>query len=94
MYAGVPSATPSEVSEDEPLDALIAFATPKSVTTACCPVISTLSGLMSRCTTPRACAYASASTTSRRMRTASLTGISPSRASFARSDSPSTSGIV
>jgi hypothetical protein len=34
MYAGVPSATPSDVSDDEPDDALIAFATPKSVTTA------------------------------------------------------------
>jgi hypothetical protein len=56
MYAGVPSATPSEVSDVCPVDSLSALATPKSVTTAWWPEIRTLSGLMSRCTTPWACA--------------------------------------
>jgi hypothetical protein len=45
--------------------ALSAFAIPKSVTTAEPPDSSTLSGLMSRCTMPRSCAYASAFATSR-----------------------------
>ena len=94
MYAGVPSATPIEVREVRPVASLIALATPKSVTIAWCPLIKTLSGLMSRCTTPRVCAYASASATSRRMRTTSGTGSSPSRASRARNDSPSIRGIV
>ena len=96
MYAGVPIAMPSDVS-DAPaasVEAESAFATPKSVTTAEPPERSTLSGLMSRCTMPRACAYASAFATSRRMLTVSCTVSSCSRASRARSDSPSTYGIV
>jgi hypothetical protein len=52
MYAGVPNATPSDVSELSPVEALTAFATPKSVTTAWLSEISTLSGLISRWTTP------------------------------------------
>src|SRR6266516_2099916 len=51
MYAGVPSATPSDVMPpcSALLDALNAFATPKSVTIALPPESSTFSGLMSRC---------------------------------------------
>ena len=56
MYAGVPSATPSEVSVEPFAESLTAFATPKSVTIACWPEMRMLSGLMSRCTTPCACA--------------------------------------
>ena len=52
------------------------------------PASSTLSGLMSRCTTPFWCAYASALAISRKSRRLSLTGSSPWRASRARSDSP------
>ncbi len=86
---------PSDVSdEDEPLEADTALATPKSVTTAWPSESSTLSGLMSRCTTPLRCAYARASVTSRSMRRASPTGSSPSRASFTRSDSPLMYGIT
>jgi len=57
MYAGVPSVTPMEVSPVAPAgpDSLIALATPKSVTMAAPLDSSTLSGLMSRCTTPCAC---------------------------------------
>src|SRR3989442_14207314 len=44
MYAGVPSATPSEVSAVLPVDSATAFATPKSATSACLPEDSTLSG--------------------------------------------------
>ncbi len=51
--------------------ALMAFAIPKSVTVALPWERSTLSGLMSRCTTPWECANASARATSRRMLTAS-----------------------
>ena len=76
MYAGVPSATPSDVMPpcSALLDALNAFATPKSVTIALPPESSTLSGLMSRCTMPCSCAYASADAISRSMRTASVDG--------------------
>src|SRR6266704_5539246 len=82
MYAGVPSATPSDVKPpcSALLEALNAFATPKSVTIALPPESSTLSGLMSRCTMPRSYAYASADAISRRMRMAWLTGNSPCRA--------------
>ena len=71
----------------------MAFAMPKSVTTAAPPAMRTLSGLMSRCTTPRWCAYASARVTSRRIPITSVTASGP-RPSRARSDSPSTKGIV
>src|SRR5258706_9221593 len=81
IYAGVPSATPTEVRPLWPFAWLTAFATPKSATTAWLPESRTLSGLMSRCTMPRAWAYARASATSLRMRTASRTGSAPSRAS-------------
>src|SRR5688572_24197513 len=94
MYAGVPNATPSDVRPEALPDSLTALATPKSVTRAWPRLTITLSGLMSRCTTPCSCAYASASVTSRSNRTASATGSSPSRASFARSDSPSMNGIT
>ena len=76
------------------VDALTALATPKSVTMAEPPDMSTLSGLMSRCTTPASCAKASALATSRSTRIASITGSSPRWASWARSDSPFTYGIV
>ncbi len=53
---------------------LTALAMPKSVTMAAPPASMMLSGLMSRCTTPRSCAYASARATSRRMPMHSATG--------------------
>jgi len=62
MYAGVPTDVPSCVRElsatgvSVVLAAVSAFAMPKSVTTAVPPESRTLSGLMSRCTTPRSCA--------------------------------------
>ena len=52
MYAGVPSAMPIEVSAPVPVESATAFATPKSVTSACLPENSTLSGFTSRCTMP------------------------------------------
>jgi hypothetical protein len=50
------------------------WAIPKSATRACPPCSRMFSGLMSRCTTPRPCAYESASATSVARRTASATG--------------------
>ncbi len=94
MYAGVPRATPIEVSLPEPELFSTALATPKSVTSAWRPERRMLSGLMSRWTMPCLCAMARASATSRMMRTASGTGSSPSRASLARSDSPSMKGMM
>jgi len=67
---------------------------PKSVTTAVPPESSTLSGLMSRCTMPRSCAYASARVTSRRMLMVSPGESGPRSRSRARRLSPSTNGIV
>jgi hypothetical protein len=52
-----------------------------------------LSGLMSRWMMPRLCAYTSARATSLRMLTASRTDSGP-RESRARSDSPSTNGMM
>src|SRR5436305_1166207 len=60
MYAGVPIDVPICVSvapPDSVRDAEMAFAMPKSVTTAAPPDSSTLSGLMSRWTMPRSWAY-------------------------------------
>ena len=97
MYAGVPNDVPNCVSVAPvtwPRASLNALAMPKSVTTAEPPERSTFSGLMSRCTTPCSCAYASARATSRRMLMTSVIGSAPSFASRARSDSPSTNGIV
>jgi hypothetical protein len=97
MYAGVPSATPCEVRLLDalaPEETLTALATPKSVTTATPPEMRTLSGLTSRWITPRAWAYASADTTSRRIRTVSAIGNSPSRSTRVRSDSPLTNGMM
>ncbi len=86
IWVSVPPGTPVR-------DALIALAMPKSVTTAAPSERSTLSGLMSRCTTPWRCAYASARETSRRTLITSVTGIGP-RPRQARSDSPSTKGMM
>ena len=96
MYAGVPNAPPSEVTPwcSAFVAAVSALATPKSVTIALSPETTTLSGLMSRWTTPRAGAYANADAISRSRRTPAFSGSSPCLASRARSDSPSTNGIV
>ena len=76
MYAGVPSATPSEVNADgaQRGDALSAFATPKSVTIAGAAREQHVVGLDVAMHDAASCAYASASATSLRMRMASLTG--------------------
>src|ERR1041385_273479 len=76
MYAGVPIAPPAwvRVTAAPPSwvrEAVSALAMPKSVTTAAPWERSTFSGLMSRCTMPCPCAYASARATSRRMLTLS-----------------------
>jgi len=98
MYIGVPNEKPICVRDPPgavPWRAVeIAFATPKSVTTAAPPESSTLSGLMSRCTIPRSCAYASAVATSRRMFTPSVIDIAVPAVIMSRSDRPSTNGIV
>ena len=97
MYAGVPIDVPICVSVPPGASAraaLSAFAMPKSVTTAEPPVRSTLSGLMSRWTIPRSCAYASAFATSRSTPITSVIGSAPCAINRARSDSPSTKGIV
>ena len=71
MYAGVPIAIAGRgqpvVRATRPpcVAAATAFAMPKSATTAVPSLSSTFSGLMSRCTIPRRCAYASARATSR-----------------------------
>ena len=91
MYAGVPTVIPIEVSAPESCSALL---TPKSATTACDELSRMFSGFMSRWITPCACAKASASSVSRRMRTLSLTFIGPSRVIRARSDSPARKGIT
>src|SRR5688572_4558758 len=80
MYAGVPNAKPADVSVSATTASDSAFATPKSVTTACPSDSRTFSGLRSRCTTPRAWAYPMASTMSLTMPTASGMGSSPDRA--------------
>ena len=53
-----------------------------------------LCGLMSRCTTPRSCAYASARATSLRIDTVSRTDSGPFVAMHVPSDSPSTYGMT
>ena len=83
MYVGVPTDIPVPVrfapsdSSDAVRAATSARATPKSASTACPSSSRMFSGLMSRCTIPLRCAYASASATSIRMRTASRTGSFP-----------------
>ena len=97
MYAGVPIDVPTSVSvalSPAVRAAEIALAIPKSVTTAVPADSSTLSGLMSRWTTPCSCAYASARATSPRIRTTSgMMSAGPS-VSRLRSDSPWTNGMV
>ena len=95
MYVGVPIEVPATVSvppDTTVRDAEMAFAIPKSVTVALPAASSTLSGLMSRCTTPFACANARARATSRRMLITSPMVSGPC-ARRARTDSPSTYGI-
>ena len=93
---GVPNDMPICVSvpPGASRDAERAFAMPKSVTTAVPPESRTLSGLMSRCTTPRPCANSSARAMSRRMLMTSASDSAAPASSRARSDSPSTKGIV
>ena len=92
MYAGVPTATPVTVSRASPS---AARAIPKSDTSTwpVAPSTRMLSGFTSRCTTWRACAYASASATSRSIARTIATGGRGSRASRCASVSPSTSPI-
>ena len=96
MYAGVPSDVPTCVIVPPGacvLDAASAFAMPKSVTTAVPLDSSTFSGLMSRCTMPCACAYASACATLRRIARDSSNGMRPAD-NRARNESPRTNGMV
>src|SRR3982750_1364896 len=90
MYCGVPIEGPScvRVAPGAVIFAADkAFAIPKSVTTTLPPDSSTLSGLMSRWTTPWSCAYASARATSPRMPTVSLI-VTPPRAPTPRAPQP------
>ena len=73
---------------------LTASAMPKSATSAAPSCSRMFSGLMSRCTTPRLCAYSSALATSRARRTDSSTGSCFSRVRRLRRVSPSTYGIT
>ena len=87
MNAGVPTAIPVIVRREPPSSAR---AIPKSVTVAR-PVsasINTLSGLMSRCTTPDECAYASASATCIRILSTNAMGGRGSRMSRVANVSP------
>jgi len=86
----VPSRLPSGAASRWPTIAEI----PKSTTLAPAPVSITFTGVMSRCTTPWACAVASAEATSTDMVTASRQGIGPCRAIRAETDSPSFSSIT
>jgi len=56
MYSGVPIDMPVSVSRFAPPARSTSRAMPKSLTTAWPDANSTFSGLMSRCTMPRACA--------------------------------------
>ncbi len=67
---------------------------PKSTTFTPVAVSITLPGVTSRCTTPRACAVASAEATSAATVTASRHGRRPSRANRAVSGPPSINSIT
>jgi hypothetical protein len=89
-YAGVPSTSPSgSVEPDVP----IAAAMPKSTTLTPAGVTITLAGLMSRCTSPSACAAASAADTSAPTRIANRGGTGPA-SSRSCSVPPRTSSIT
>ena len=87
MDAGVPSEVPTCVSvpamvplaavDGSAREAASAFAMPESVAAAAPPVSSTFSGLMSRCTTPCASAWAMARAASRSTAAASRIGNGP-----------------
>jgi hypothetical protein len=94
MYAGVPTAIPTDVIPPAVVEADTALAMPKSVTSACPDASRMLSGLMSRWITPARCAFSKADATSLRTRTTSTSGIAPSRWMRACNVSPANSGIV
>ena len=94
MYAGVPMTVPVCVMWCASPAALSARAMPKSATTAVPPESMMFSGLMSRCTTPWLCAYASAPATSAVIRRVSSSDSCFSRSRRSRSDSPSTYGMT
>ena len=90
MYEGVPSTAPVCVSSDAPMRAM-----PKSATLTRPPASRIrLAGLMSRCTTPCACAWSSASRISPMMRATSGSGKRSPRSKQSRSSRPSTNSIA
>ena len=97
MYSGVPTTSPTRVSPAPAVGtASMRREMPKSITRAR-PVarsIMMLSGLMSRCTTPRPCAYESAYATSSMSRTASRADSGPVRFTRSARLSPSTNPMA
>jgi hypothetical protein len=87
MYDGVPTVAPVIV---KPVRS-VTLAMPKSVTMALpSPSSSTLAGLMSRCTTPRRCAYSSALAICASHALTTETGSGPQRRMTASSEPCST----
>ena len=86
----MPSSAPSGPLSLSPTSAEM----PKSTTFTPVGVSMTLPGVTSRCTTPRACAAASAEATSAPMVIASRHGSCPSRPSRPLSGPPSTSSMT
>ena len=89
-YATVPSTPAVPVTVVVPS----ARAMPKSSTLTCPPASTTFAGVMSRCTSPAACATSSASQTSAAIRTASPAGSIPAWSRTCRRVRPSTSSIT
>ncbi len=90
-YAAVPSTPRVPVVPSPPS----ARAMPKSRTLTSPPPVSTMfAGLMSRCTSPAACATSSASQTAAAMRTASPSGSGPAWSRTCRRVGPTTSSIT
>lgn len=92
VYSGEPTKDPVVVSVVAP----DTWAMPKSVSTARPPGASrrTFAGLMSRCSTPAACAVRSAPTNAIPIRAASATSTGPVRESRSARDPPSTSSMT
>ena len=89
-YAAVPSTPAVPVTPAAPS----ARAMPKSSTLTCPPASTMFAGVMSRCTSPAACATSSASHTAAAMRTASPAASIPASSRTCRRVRPATSSIT